>query len=87
MTMAITEAELLEALASSTKLTGDGQTMKEIVRATGLKEPRIRKALLACHEQGRLIVHRVMRSRLDGAASVVPAYVVLPAKVPRKKKG
>ena len=77
MATAITESELLEALAHSQQPGEDGaRTVQEMVADTGLVEQRIHKALKAFQTQGRLTVYRVRRTAIDGSLRVVPAYSI-----------
>ncbi len=86
MAIVITEAELLDALAAAQPGKGPANalTVSEMQRAMTVRigSERIHKALRELQSQGRLLVHRVSRMRLDGQMGPVPAYEVLP---PMKK--
>lgn len=77
MSVSITEAELLEALAHSQKPGAEGaRTVQEMAAETGIPEPRIRRALQALHREGRLTAYYVSRLAIDGHARRVPAYSI-----------
>lgn len=76
----ITQAELLDALATGSTDPEDAHTLVEIAAQTGLTQPRTLQALHALKAAGRLIPHRVKRPALDGRIATVPAYTILPAK-------
>lgn len=85
--IAITETELLNALADAFSDAGpsEAQTAAELVRATGLSVQRVRAALRAAQRQGRLVVHRVRRTALDGRPMLVPGYTLAPARATRRR--
>jgi predicted transcriptional regulator len=76
----ITQAELLDALATASVEPEDARTLAEISAETGVAEKRCRDALHALNAAKRLVVHRVTRIALDGRRATVPAYTILPAK-------
>lgn len=80
--LAITEAELLDALAASNCGEGpDGaRTSQEMARDTQLPLSQVQKALRLLHANGQLVPHRVTRVGIDGRAARVPAYTILPPK-------
>lgn len=77
----ITQAEILEALASATAGSEDGMTAQELEVGLLLSRRQVLQALKILHARGQLIVHRVRRPSLDGRMMVVPAY-----EVKRKRK-
>jgi hypothetical protein len=84
----ITEAEIIDALASAAAgaMPDDAQTVQDLIATTGYSGERVRMALHAMRAQGRLVVHRVARAGIDGRAAKVPAYTILPAPTPAKRK-
>jgi len=78
--IAITEAELLEAIAAAGVGKGpdEARTVVELCDATGTSENRVRKGLMVMKKAGRLHVHHVEREALDGRMSKVAAYTVTP---------
>lgn len=76
--MRITEQELLDALAAASPGAGpeDARTQEEIAIASCLSIKRVRVAMRALQQQGRLIPHRVMRTRMDGVQTPVTAYTI-----------
>lgn len=90
MATVITEAELLDALvaAQSGRGPANALTVGEMKRAMTVRigEERIRAGLREFQAQGRLVVHHVLRPRLDGQMGPVPAYEVLPPKDPEMKQ-
>lgn len=80
--VAITEAELLDAIAEKAGKQGpdEARTVQELCEATGMKHVRVLAALKVFGKQGRLIVHRVHRAAIDGTLRPVPAYTVAPKK-------
>lgn len=75
----ITQAELLEALATAAHgdAPEDAKTVHELT-TPAISVRRVRDSLRILQAQGRLQVHRVVRPALDGRASIVPAYTILP---------
>lgn len=88
MASSITESELLAALASAVTSDApeDARTAQELSRETGIPVTRVRVGLQALQRDNRLMVHPVMRRRIDGAGSIVPAYTVLPPSKPKRGK-
>lgn len=80
MAISITENELLDALAAAVGDKGpeEAQTQEEIARTTNINVKRVRLAMKELQSQGRLVVHRVMRARLDGVLVPVTAYTIKP---------
>lgn len=78
--LAITEAELLDALAAArpTATESDAQTVEEMRSTLHVSEKTVRRALAEMKRQGRLRVHRVYREGLDGRNCFVSAYTILP---------
>jgi transcription initiation factor IIE alpha subunit len=76
----ITEQELIDALALAVGNRGpeEAQTQEEIARASGINVKRVRDAMRGLQAQGRLVVHRVMRPRLDGVLVPVTAFTIRP---------
>lgn len=79
--IAITEAELLAALADAARGTEpeDAKTTAEMAESAGIAPKRVLAALKVLHRAGRLQAHRVVRVGIDGRAAKVSAYTVLPA--------
>lgn len=77
---AITEAELLEALATSRRDPAGAKTIREMMRETGFGKTKVVLGLRLLWEAGRVRVHQVQRASLDGKTRPVPAYTLLPAK-------
>lgn len=78
----VTESELLDALAKAAggSAPEDARTMQELADAAGCSRRKVQDTLRMFQTQGRLRVHRVRRTRLDGVVQPVPAYTILPAK-------
>ena len=80
----ITEAEILDALATAAQERGQGpkdaRTVEQLAQTTNQRPEKVRAALGHLKKAGRLLVHRVPQERLDGSVRVVPAYTILPAK-------
>ena len=77
--LVVTEADLLEALASASDAPEDARTVQQMADETGLHAWRIQKALRALHAQGRLQAHRVPHVGIDGRRGMIPAYTIRPA--------
>lgn len=77
--IAITQAELLDALAKAAQGNApeDAKTVHELT-TPAISVRRVRESLRILQAQGRLQVHRVTRTALDGRAALVPAYTILP---------
>jgi DNA-binding IscR family transcriptional regulator len=86
-TVTITQAELLEALveASRNPSADNARTVEEIVEATGVSTPLVRRALAQYAKAGRLAVFRVQRSYIDGRRGLKPGYTILPAPKGKRK--
>lgn len=78
--IAITESELLDALAAAVPSKGpdDAKTLKEIAQASGLDERKVRVALQQLQAQGRLQTHRIQRERLNGHPMTYVGFTILP---------
>ncbi len=79
----ITTAEILAELEAATKAIDapDGFcSIAEMVAQTGLADARIRKALIAAKQEGRLQMTRVLRETLAGAMHPIPVYRIVPVK-------
>ena len=79
---AITEQEILEALAASAagSAPSEAKTMNELADDAGVTPLKVQRALKHYQKQGRLAAHRVQRAAIDGTLRWVPAYTILPAK-------
>jgi DNA-binding transcriptional regulator PaaX len=82
MSITISTAEILDALASASRSDNpeNARTTAEICAETGLGIKTVRAALHAYDRQGRLATHRVLRPRLGGGHAWAPAFTILPAK-------
>lgn len=80
--IAITESELLDALALAVPSKGPdaAKTLKEIAQASGLDERKVRTALQQLQAQGRLQTHKIRRARLNGYSMTYTGFTILPAK-------
>jgi len=78
----VTEADLLEALATAQRGAAEGQTAVEMAEATGIAHKRVIMALRAMQKEGRLQVQYGKRLGIDGRLKPVPLYTIL-----AKKKG
>ena len=78
MTTTITYAEILDALQQAGTAPADAMTMTELADATGFCRGKVRQDLGKLQREGRLLVHRVRRQKLDGNTQVVPAYTIAP---------
>lgn len=91
----ITKAELLEALAKAQPGASgpeEAMTSAEMAEAFGIGEKRLRKALHALKNEGRLEHTPVIRTSLDGRRIVTAGYVLIAnpdkparAKPPKKR--
>lgn len=81
----ITTADILDALVTASTAPEDARTMAEIRQETRIGEKRLRAALVAIREEGRLQVHHVVRRDLSGKPQKVPAYTIAPKKKAAKK--
>lgn len=77
--LTITHAEIMDALAAASTAPEGAATVAELVATTGYAEKRVRDALRSFAAAGRLGVHRVIRTGIDGRQTPVPAYTVKPA--------
>jgi hypothetical protein len=76
----ISEAELLEALASSLHSKGpdEAETALGISDRTGFSYKAVRKALAILAGQGRLRRHTILKETLDGRTTPVIGFTVVP---------
>lgn len=88
--LTISEAELLDALQTARRARGDGPsgalTAIELGVAMSCGIRAVTNTLRRFHAAGRLVVHRVERTRIDGQRCVVPAYSLAGAKPTPKKR-
>ena len=79
---AITETEILEALATAAagSAPGEAKTSAELAEAHSLTPQKVNRALKHYQKLGRLRHHRVQREAIDGTMRWVAAYTILPAK-------
>jgi hypothetical protein len=80
----VTEADLLDALATASTAPEDARTAQELATSHGVVLSRVQKALRALHVQGRLQCHHKQTVYMDGRRGRVPAYTILPA--PKAKR-
>ena len=78
MALSVTHTELLEALSTASQAPEDALAVQDIVRMTGVNAVAVRKLLCTYEREGRLTLHRVIRRRLDGCMTSVPAYTIKP---------
>lgn len=85
--LAITQTEILEALAAAAAgdAPNEARTLQELAESTGVTSLKVRRALLEYQKQGRLANHRVQRLAIDGTQRWVAAYTILPAKKSGKR--
>lgn len=85
--MKITESEILDALrtaaATGTNIEG-ASTSRELRRALGWGEKRMRDHLHNLKDRGQVTVVRVTREGLDGKPQLVTAYRLTPKTSPRR---
>ena len=74
----VTEADLLEGLATASTGPEDARTVQQMADEKGLHAGRGQKALRALHAQGRVQAHRVPHIGIDGRRGTVPAYTIRP---------
>jgi hypothetical protein len=78
-----TEHDLLLALAEATRDGGEdkrAKTVRELVIVTGLSVRRVHAELQRLTALGRVVVHQVRRTAIDGRVQRVAAYTILPKK-------
>ena len=75
MKSGITMDRLISQMAAI-KCSSSGQTLKEIVGASGLCEKRVLRLLHDAKRNGMITVRRELRERLDGGMASVPVYIV-----------
>jgi predicted transcriptional regulator len=87
MSVTITEADVLEALAHAVAGTGprDAKTTREIAAESGMTENKVRNALRSFQAEGRLQVHQVLRTSLDGKMKPCAGYTITPRKKAARK--
>jgi hypothetical protein len=80
--IAITETELLDALAAAAPSKGPSNalTLKELARQTRLDERKVRVALEQFAAEGRLQRHKIQRERLNGTPMTYVGFTIAPAK-------
>jgi len=83
MPVSVTENELLEALSRAQRADPDGQTVTEMVEATGVGRRKVLDALRVIQKEGRLQVRQAHRLGINGRAQPVPVYTILPKKAKR----
>lgn len=76
--LVVTEADLLDALATASTAPTDARTAQQMAAETGRHLWQVQKALRALHVQGRLRTYRVPHVGIDGRRGMVPAYTILP---------
>ena len=77
--MDITQDDIMRALEEALTVKeggGEGKTVRDMVEETGNGEERIRKGLKVLQHQGRLVVHQVTRTAINGRPQRVPAYSI-----------
>lgn len=74
----LTESDVLAALVAVSEAPDDARTMIEIAAATGFSRGKVRQDLERLANDGRLLVHRVVRRKIDGNTQIVPAYTIRP---------
>lgn len=79
MAISITEAEILEEIIGASQAPEDAMTMQEIADAAKCSRGKVRQDLARLHREGRLLVHRVVRRKMDGNHQIVPAYTLAKA--------
>ena len=79
--IALSEAEIFAAIEAARTRTGDDEarTLNELADAANISPHTMRKALKSFQAQGRLQVHRVYRTALDGRASCIAGYTITAA--------
>lgn len=83
----LTEADLLGAIAAAESVAPENAcTAQEIETAIGMSRQHVCKKLRALHAAGRLQLHRIMRVNIAGRTQWVPAYSVVPAQKPARKR-
>jgi len=79
VSIAITQAELVEALIRASTAPEDAKTAQQMATESGMALWQVQKALRALHSQGRLQAHRVPFIGIDGRHGMIPAYTIRPA--------
>jgi hypothetical protein len=74
----ITIAEILEEIVGASHAPDDAMTMQEIAAAARCSRGKAVKEVTRLAREGRIIVHRVVRRKLDGNSQPVPAYTLAP---------
>lgn len=77
--VSITRNELLHALATASDAPSEARTVREMCAEHSIDERTLRKALQKLNDAQRLTLHKVQRTRIDGAVQQVPAYTIKPA--------
>lgn len=79
MSIRISEAELLDAIAASVNGgPSDAKTIQELMAEYGMPREKVRAALVQHNRDGRLRVHSVARRAIDGHLRKVPGYTIAP---------
>lgn len=78
MPSVITQAEILEEIIGASEAPDDAMTMIEIAEAAKCSRGKVRQHLERLNRAGRLLVHRVVRRKMDGVCQIVPAYTLAP---------
>lgn len=81
----VTQAEIIAELEQVGTAPTDARTTQELAEATGFSRAKVQQDLGKLHRAGRLLVHRVVRRKLDGKSQIVPAYTIAPKKKAGKK--
>jgi hypothetical protein len=76
----ITESDVLAAIVAVSEAPEDARTMVEIAAASGWSRGKVRQDMEKLNREGRVLVHRVVRRKLDGGTQIVPAYTLAPSK-------
>lgn len=76
--ISITEADLLDALATASTAPEDARTVQQMAAEMGLSAWRVQSCLRALHAQGRLVMYKVPHVGIDGRRGKVPAYTIRP---------
>ena len=78
----ITRAEILDAITAAQRSSEpkDANTFQELLEATGIARLALLRVLHTLKREGRLLVHQVQRTSIDGRTRPVPAYTILKRK-------
>jgi hypothetical protein len=78
VTISITQAEILEEIIGASQAPEDAMTMEEIADAARCSRAKVRNDIAKLSRVGRILVHRVVRRKVDGNSQIVPAYTIAP---------